>query len=167
MQGVMTTVEYSSYICHLLIFVHSLCLLLNVRLPLHTVIEDALSWTPRVCCCWAGPGPSWEGRQVWADAGFDHLGERGPKWFPGNPRGGQQQPTCTRAAVWLGLMNCLVEQNYIMLVLFKRIWQVLRYAGWCYNLNYGTAGREKIENGTVNCSNYFAIWLKGNMRVDY
>lgn len=101
------------------------------------VIEDAVSWTPQVCrhsfVVLPVPGSSWEGRQVWADAGLITLVNVDLSGFT-ESAGRTTAASCRRTSVWLGLMNCLVEQNYIMLVFFKRIWQVLKYAGWRYNL---------------------------------
>lgn len=65
-----------------------------------------------------GKGRGGVGGQVEADAGFDHLGECRPKWLLLRPPG---EDTRRRVAGRDGLMNCLVEQNYIMLVFFKRI----------------------------------------------
>lgn len=109
------------------------------------VIEDTVSWTPpSVHNAWALLCKPVPGFLLRGEAGvgwrrFDHLGECGPKWLLGCSAGRTTAADCRRTSVWLGLMNCLVEQNYIMLVFFKRIWQVLKYAGWCSNLKYDTA----------------------------
>lgn len=79
------------------------------------------------------PATSWAGRQV-----LCVLTQVGSPWWTWTsvasrrPQGGN-----CRGGVDSLLMNCLVEQNCIMLVVFKRIWQVLKCAGWCCNLCCG------------------------------
>lgn len=78
-------------------------------------------------------GGRWRLTQVWS-----------PWWTwtwvaPRHPAGRTTAARCRRTSVWLRLMNCLVEQNYIMLVFFKRVWQLLKYTGWCYNWNRDAA----------------------------
>lgn len=113
--------------------------------------------------CWAGisapaellcrpvcPADSWEGRQVFSRwRRFDHLGECGPQWLLGVRREG--------SGIDLLLMNCLVEQNCIMLVVFKRVWQVLKCAGWCCNLCCGDRMRTETAAADWGTKTVFFI----------
>ena len=91
-------------------------------------------------CSLSGVLPRAGGRCTVGWRRCDHLGECGPKCLVCKSTGRVQPATdCSKTAVWLWLMNCLVEQTFVMLVFFKGIWQGLKCVGWCYNLNTGTA----------------------------
>lgn len=139
---------------------HSFCInQLHYESHTNLVIEDTLSWTSQVCH-WSvviqsvlvPPERGGRWRLMQASITLVNVDVSG-SWASA---GRTTAASCRGTRAWLGLMNCLVEQNCIMLVCFKRIWQVLKYTGWWYNLNHDTAegkGRqiEKLCLQTDKC----------------